>query len=137
MTPRWSGRPSTAPRPRDRTSRDRAPRPRVSGDTGSGTPLAVAVLAACVITGSAAVALAGGLATRQSVIAAADAAALAAADTALGVVPGEPCRAAERLAAAHGAGLAACRVEGLVVTVVTTRTVLGVAVTATARAGPP
>lgn len=108
-----------------------------SGERGSGGVLAVAVLAACVIVGSAALALAGGLAARQQVIAAADAAALAAADTALGVVPGDPCRSAARLAAEHGAGLAACRVEGLVVTVTTTRVVLGVAVSATARAGPP
>jgi len=76
------------------------------------------------------------LATRHSVSAAADAAALAAADTASGLVPGHPCDVAGRIAEANGATLAACAVDGLVATVTVTRPVLGFAIAESATAGP-
>lgn len=78
-----------------------------------------------------------GLATRQAVAGAADAAALAAADTAVGIVSGVPCAAAADVAAANGATLRSCDVDGLIVTVTVGRLLMGVSVTAAATAGPP
>ena len=77
------------------------------------------------------------LAVRQAVAGAADAAALAAADVASGLVSGYPCATAALVAAANGAAVASCAVDGLVVTVSASRDILGLAVTATATAGPP
>lgn len=78
-----------------------------------------------------------GYAVRQAVAGAADAAALAAADTASGILPGYPCDAAAATVAANGSGLASCEVDGLVATVTATRYLLGFAVSARATAGPP
>ncbi len=69
--------------------------------------------------------------------AAADAAALAAADVAVGIVAGFPCETAATVASANGATLANCETDGLIVTVVAERELFGLAVTATATAGPP
>lgn len=66
--------------------------------------------------------------------AAADSAALAAADTLLWR-EGEPCDSAERLAAAHGAQLLNCACEGLDCKVTARLTALGIPLTASARAG--
>lgn len=79
----------------------------------------------------------GALATRQAVAGAADAAALAAADVAVGIHPGFPCEAAGRVAAANGADVLECELDGLVATIVVGRHILGIPVTATATAGPP
>ena len=76
------------------------------------------------------------VAASRSVEAAADAAALAAADTAVGLVPGYPCERAAEIAEANGASLVACETDGLVITVAVGRTLLGFAVTAAATAGP-
>lgn len=105
--------------------------------TGSGGVLALAVLAMLTVLTLAAVGVGAALAERQRVIAAADAGALAAADTALGIHPGIPCEVAAQVVAAHGATLVACNVEGVVATVSTSAHVAGVLVTAQARAGPP
>ena len=78
-----------------------------------------------------------GLVTRQAVAAAADAAALAAADAASGRIPGYPCELASRVAAANGAAVGSCTVDGLVVTITASRSILGIAVSARATAGPP
>jgi secretion/DNA translocation related TadE-like protein len=78
-----------------------------------------------------------GFATRQAAAGTADAAALAAADVASGLVSGFPCARAARVAAANRASLASCAVDGLIVTVVVSRSILGITVTATATAGPP
>ncbi|TPW77315.1 Rv3654c family TadE-like protein [Schumannella soli] len=83
------------------------------------------------------VGLGAGLTERQRVIAAADAAALAAADTASGAVSGDPCTQAARLAAAHRAALAACRISGAEATVEVHGEFAGIPLTARARAGPP
>jgi len=74
---------------------------------------------------------------RHLAAAAADAAALAAADTLSGRHEGHPCERAARVVAAHGAELGACVPEGLVVSVeaVVGRAFLTVAAVATA--GPP
>lgn len=72
----------------------------------------------------------------QRASAAADAAALAAADALLGVAAGEPCALADRIARVNGATLAACETAGAVVTVTVAVPVAGFGVTARARAGP-
>jgi secretion/DNA translocation related TadE-like protein len=77
------------------------------------------------------------LVAKQAVAGAADAAALAAADVRVGLLAGEPCATASRVAEANGASLAQCTVDGLVVTVTAFRTVAGFAVRVAATAGPP
>jgi hypothetical protein len=94
-------------------------------DRGAGAVLALAIVAAVVVIGLAAVGLAGGLAARQRVIGASDLAALAGADAASGAV------------AAGGARLASCRVDGLVVDVAVVASFSGIALQAHSRAGPP
>jgi secretion/DNA translocation related TadE-like protein len=106
-------------------------------DRGSGGVLAHAVLAMLAVLPLAAVGVGAALAARQRVIAAADAGALAAADTAVGIHPGIPCEVAAEVVAAHGARLARCVVDGVVATVTVSATVAGVTVEASARAGPP
>lgn len=81
--------------------------------------------------------LLGLLAVGQGVQNAADAAALAAADTASGAARGFPCAAAERAATLNGASVTDCRVVGLIATISVRRDYLGFAIPARARAGPP
>ncbi|WP_137843265.1 Rv3654c family TadE-like protein [Microbacterium sp. 2FI] len=104
--------------------------------------MAGATLSAAVV--GCAAALVVGLATvgtaavvGQRLAAAADAAALAAADTASGAAHGIPCERADEVAHAHDAVLAECRLEGLIATVSVTTSFGGVEATARARAGPP
>lgn len=106
-------------------------------DEGSGSILVVALIGAVVAMSLMLLPLFMAFATRHSVAGAADAAALAAADTAIGIVAGEPCAAAGTVAASYGATVLTCELDGLVATITAARTVLGVAVTATATAGPP
>ncbi len=105
-------------------------------DRGSGSILAVAILAAMLCLVSLLLPLVAVLSAKQRVSAAADASALAAADVAVGILPGIPCTEAGRVAAANGASLGACEADGLVVTVEARGSVLGFAVIATATAGP-
>ncbi|QNO37108.1 hypothetical protein H4J02_11700 [Protaetiibacter sp. SSC-01] len=105
-------------------------------DRGAGGITALALVAATVMCALAVVALGGALTTRQRVVAAADGAALAAADALLGAVAGEPCALAARVAAAHRVALAGCRVEGAEVVVETRLELAGVVITADSRAGP-
>lgn len=90
--------------------------------------LACSVLAGGVAVGHAAVA-------SQRLAGAADAAALAAADAALGVVSLEPCAAAAMTAEHNGAAIEACDLDGATATVTVTAAVLGITAYATARAG--
>jgi secretion/DNA translocation related TadE-like protein len=106
-------------------------------DRGSGGMLALALLAVLAVLAVTAAGIGAVLAARQRVVAAADAGALAAADTALGFHPGVPCGVAEEVVAAHGATLASCEVDGVVATVSAAASVAGVVVTVFARAGPP
>lgn len=99
--------------------------------------LALAALAMLAVLTLAAVGVGAALAARQRVIAAADAAALAASDTALGIHPGIPCTVAAQVVAAHRASLVACELEGVVATVTVSGRVAGVVVDARSRAGPP
>jgi secretion/DNA translocation related TadE-like protein len=103
----------------------------------SGTVVTVGLAAGLAGLAAACLPIYGALATRQAVAGAADAAALAAADVAVGIHPGFPCEAAGRVAAANGAQLVACELDGLVASVSVGRSILGIAVTASATAGPP
>jgi secretion/DNA translocation related TadE-like protein len=107
-----------------------------ASDRGTGSVITIALVAAIVALTALVVPLYRGFALRASVAGAADAAALAAADVAVGLVPGYPCEIAAEVANANGAGLASCEVDGLVVTVVAARSLLGIPVTAAATAGP-
>ncbi len=104
-------------------------------DRGAGTVLIVGLVAVVLSAGLALVTAAVGLARGQQLSGAADAAALAAADVLLGWVPGEPCAAATRVAAAHSARLIHCSSEGLTVTVRVGASILGLPIEREARAG--
>lgn len=106
-------------------------------EKGSAGVAALAMLAMLAALTLAVVGVGAALAARQRVIVAADAGALAAADTALGIHPGVPCEEAARVVEAHQASLAGCEVEGVVATVSASGSIAGVVVTARARAGPP
>ncbi len=105
-------------------------------ERGAGSALGLGVVAATVALLLLILPLAVALQGRQLAANAADAAALAAADTAMGAVPGEPCANALRLAEAGGAELVACRIDGAVATVLVAREVLGGSARAAATAGP-
>jgi hypothetical protein len=77
------------------------------------------------------------LSAGQSVHSAADAAALAAADTASGAVAGIPCESALQAATMNGVQLNSCALDGLVASVSVRRSVGVFLLGSTARAGPP
>lgn len=106
-------------------------------ESGSGSVLAVALVASVLLLTGIALPLNAALTTRQLAANAADAAALAAADTASGLVPGYPCENAAQAARLNGASLGDCAVDGLEVRVTASKVVLGATVTVEARAGPP
>ncbi len=111
-------------------------------DSGSGSILAVGIVATVIALTSLLLPLGAVFIARHQATAAADAAALAAADVAVGIVPGHPCQAAAVVATANRASATGCRVEDLVVTVrvavpVLDLPVLGLRVQAIATAGPP
>ena len=108
----------------------------MKSDRGAGTVVTLGAVLGIVAVFLILVPLYVALAARHSVAAAADAAALAAADTASGLVAGHPCETAERVAAANGASLSACEVDGLVATVTVGRGILGLALRESATAGP-
>jgi secretion/DNA translocation related TadE-like protein len=107
------------------------------GESGAGTLLAISIVGAMAAIVLMTLPLYMGLSSRESVARAADASALAGADVAAGLSPGIPCAVARSVAAANRATLASCRVDGLVVTVATAATFLGMRLTASAAAGPP
>ena len=107
------------------------------GERGSGSILAVALVASILSAVVMLVPLTVVLDARQRAAGAADAAALAAADVAIGIHPGSPCATAETLAAANRAAVTECRVDGAVVTVRVSITAVGFDIAATATAGPP
>ncbi|MGN6124997.1 MAG: Rv3654c family TadE-like protein [Humibacter sp.] len=106
-------------------------------ERGSASVAVIGLLAALLAVSVAAVGVCGLLAMKQHVSAAADAAALAAADAASGRVGGYPCDRAGRAAGLNGASLVSCHVDGLVAVVGAGATVAGVPITVWARAGPP
>jgi secretion/DNA translocation related TadE-like protein len=78
-----------------------------------------------------------GLSVRASTEGAADASALAAADVAVGVAPGNPCNTARHVARGNSTRIERCEVDGLVVSVTASATFMGIPVEASATAGPP
>lgn len=109
---------------------------RVLRDQGSGSILAVAIVAAMLGLIALSTPLYAVLSAKQRAASAADASALAAASVALGIVPGIPCAAAASLATANRASLTRCEVDGAIVTVRLSVPILGFDVSATATAGP-
>jgi len=106
-------------------------------ESGSGSVLAVAVLGATLTVTLLLVPVLGLLVVSGQLRTAADAAALAAADTASGLLPGVPCEAAERAAELNNARLTTCDVSGFIAAVTVGRTVAGQLLGARAKAGPP
>ena len=106
-------------------------------ERGSGTVLAVAVLGAIMLAGGGALVALGVLAAQQGVQGAADAAALAAADTLSGRDAGYPCDNAGRAAELNQASVTSCDADGLVAVVAVSRRWSRFELTARARAGPP
>lgn len=101
---------------------------------------AVASVGVCVVvvgTAAAAGLVLGAVLHAQRLADTADAAALAAADTASGAVTGIPCEAAATVAAAAGASVRECVVDGLVATITVAGAYGGVPFDARSRAGPP
>lgn len=120
-----------------RRHEDRLHEQRDKGEEGAGSVLVVGLIAAVLMLTLMFTPVMAAHLDSARVATAADAAALAAADTAVGIVPGVPCSNAARTAEANGAVLSGCRVEGLVVTVAVSRASGPFVATATATAGPP
>jgi secretion/DNA translocation related TadE-like protein len=106
-------------------------------ERGSATLVVIGLLAALLMASAAAVGACALLAAKQHVSAAADAAALAAADTASGRVAGAPCDRAAQAARLNGARLGACSVDGLFALVSAQDDIGGIPISVWARAGPP
>jgi len=106
-------------------------------DEGAGGVLTLAVVAMIVCGALAVLPLVATVAAARRASVAADAAALAAADTLLGVVPGDPCGWAKKVAAAHHVALVSCRIDAAEA-VVTVQTAAGMlTVESSSRAGAP
>lgn len=108
-----------------------------AGERGSGSILAVAIVAAVLMLFSLVLPVAIVLSAQQRAAGAADAAALAAADVAVGIDAGSPCPVAAIVAAANATRLNGCLVDGTTVTVRVTASVLAFTVSARATAGRP
>jgi secretion/DNA translocation related TadE-like protein len=110
----------------------------LAGDEGGGGIVGVAVIVTLCAVLCAVAPVGGALAARQELQGSADAAALAAADTASGRVPGAPCDAAATVAHAAAGSIESCSIDGTgIATITLGATIFGVAVRATSRAGPP
>jgi secretion/DNA translocation related TadE-like protein len=105
----------------------------------AGTALAAGMLTVAATLSLGLAAVGGAAVTAQRVAGAADAAALSAADAASGAIitDDEPCALAARVAAASGATLTACTVDGFVATVRVEAAYAGLAAVSRARAAPP
>ncbi|MFE1644332.1 helicase [Microbacterium sp. P01] len=103
----------------------------------AGALLAVGVLACAATLAGGLVISGAGAVYGQKLAGAADAAALAAADAASGAVAGAPCDRAAEVAAASGAALERCEVDGLIATVSVAGSFARLPAAASARAGPP
>ncbi|MDJ0347997.1 Rv3654c family TadE-like protein [Cryobacterium sp. PH29-G1] len=111
--------------------------PDQAAERGAGSVLALALIGATVLLTTVVVSVLALLAAGRSVATAADAAALAAADTASGAIAGYPCEAADAAATLNGAAVTHCAVVGLIASVSVLRRVHGLDISASARAGPP
>ncbi|MDQ1583732.1 MAG: hypothetical protein QOF36_1786 [Microbacteriaceae bacterium] len=110
---------------------------RFASERGAGSLLAVGVMASVLAVTSMVITVSLALAVKQRVTGAADAAALAAADTASGAMPGYPCDVASAVARLNGAELHRCELSGMVATVSAGAGYLGFDISVAARAGPP
>lgn len=107
-------------------------------DDGAGGVVGVGVVVALCVLMCAMLPMGGALAAQQRLRGAADSAALAAADVQSGRVPGDACSVASEVATAVAVAVASCVIDvGGAATVVVATDILGLAVTSTARAGPP
>lgn len=106
-------------------------------ERGAGSILVVAIMAATLMLVMLSAPLYRGVANKHVATGAADAAALAAADVAIGIVAGSPCDRAASVAAANGARMRDCIVDGVIATVTVTAGSAALAATASATAGPP
>ena len=106
-------------------------------ERGAGTVLGVALLGATMLVTASVLFAVVALAGLQSAQNAADAAALAAADTLSGRSSGYPCANAQRAAALDGASVVSCTTDGDVALVSVARDGAPLHLTASARAGPP
>ena len=105
-------------------------------EAGSGSVLAIGLAGAIVCLAAVVVPIYAVLAARSATAGAADNAALAAADARVGAVTGFPCERAAEVAAANGATMTECTVDGLVATVTVQRQIGGFSIEQTASAGP-
>lgn len=105
-------------------------------EEGAGSALSVAIASALVGAFVLVAPLTVLLGASHRASAVADAAALAGGDTALGLVPGVPCRRAADVAQAGGARLDSCRQRGDLVRVRVVVEALGLPLPADAVAGP-
>ena len=108
-----------------------------SAESGAGSILAVSLIAVILAVTILLVPLYSVLSARTRVAAAADASALAAADVAVGRLPGIPCVAAETVAEVNGASMTECQLDGVIVTVRVRLTIVGFVLQSAATAGPP
>jgi hypothetical protein len=104
---------------------------------GSGTLMALAILAVISLLGSSAIAVTIGLNEARSVQAVANQAALAVSDVSRGVVSGHPCRIASSLVSGAGYRLQACDVADGKAWIVVTGQWGGMGIEKRAHAGPP
>ncbi|HEV7956959.1 MAG: hypothetical protein JWL94_2049 [Microbacteriaceae bacterium] len=109
----------------------------IVADRGAGSILALALVAVILAVLSMLLPLVIVLDAKQRASGAADSAALAAADTAVGIRGGFPCPVAESVAAANEATVTECQVDGLVVTVRVSVPAAGFLIPSAATAGPP
>lgn len=110
---------------------------RTPAERGSGSVLALVTVAVIAAVTAAAVLVCGAWAARERAAVAADAAALAGAEVAVGRAVGEPCAQAEVVARSNGAALVECTVTGVVVRVGAVVPYAAWQARASARAGPP
>lgn len=103
-------------------------------------PGAMLVVGSILVTSTLTIGLAatgGAAVAARRAAGAADNAAIAAADTVSGALPGEPCERAAEVAEASGARLSACGTDDLDAIVTVDVSFAGLSATANARAGPP
>ena len=103
-------------------------------------PGAMLVVGSILVTSTLTIGLAatgGAAVAARRAAGAADNAAIAAADTVSGALPGEPCERAAEVAEASGARLSACGTDDLDAIVTVEVSFAGLSATAHARAGPP
>lgn len=106
-------------------------------ERGAGSVLGLAVVLGIATLAIGGIGVFAALPERNALQAAADSAALTAANAASGRIQGYPCALAAQATEVNGADLDSCELQGLYVTVTVSGAVLGITVTVASRAGPP